>query len=58
MCELERGNSDNSPVLSPPSHMRFVKLCQRTKRESEAGKGEESEGVCVCVYVPPSLPCL
>lgn len=47
MCELERGGggSDNSLVLSPPSHMRFVKLCQRTKRESEVEREEESEGV-------------
>lgn len=47
MCELERGNSDNSPVLSPPSHMRFVKLCQDIKEKSEAGR--EGRGVCVCV---------
>lgn len=54
------GGSDNSPVLSPPSHMWFVKLCQRTKSESEAVREEEIEGVCapllttetacVCVY--------
>lgn len=45
-------------MLSPPSHMWFVKLCQRTKRESEAATEEESEGVCTSLPTVPLCVCV